>query len=116
VRIPVFARRSNPSVDLPIIRKSVAYCEKQVADLLAEWVNPSDHSQGIIAREFLPRETMPDFSPAPLETLPASELPGVKFEDPENSEAKREERARLVEAARMVTYFGSDKELIPAGI
>ena len=30
MRIPVFARRSNPAVDPPIIRKSLSYGETQV--------------------------------------------------------------------------------------
>ena len=55
MRIPVFARRSNPAIDRPIIRKSVSYAEAQVSDRLADWVDVNDKRRGIIAREYLPR-------------------------------------------------------------
>ena len=53
MRIPVFARRSNPAVDRPIIRKSLSYAETQIADRLADWVDVNDKRQGIVAREYL---------------------------------------------------------------
>lgn len=54
MRIPVFARRANPSVDRPILRKSRAYAEEQIKNGLADWVDYLDPRKGIIAREYLP--------------------------------------------------------------
>ena len=53
MRIPVFARRSNPAVDQPILRKSESYANQQVESGLADWVDPFDHSKGIMCRAFL---------------------------------------------------------------
>ena len=107
MRFPVFARRSNPAIDPPIVRKSFAYCEQQVLDGLAEWINPELPKLGILAKELLPRDT-PLFAPEPLNpALPPSEIPGLKFDDPEKSAEKLAERALLVANARAVTYFGN---------
>lgn len=54
MRIPVFARRSNPAVARPILRKSIAYCQAQVRSGLAEWVDSLDYGRGIVALEYLP--------------------------------------------------------------
>lgn len=43
-------------MDKPIVRKKMAYLEAQVASFVADWVDEGDHSRGIVAREFLPRE------------------------------------------------------------
>lgn len=112
LRIPVFARGSNPAIDPPILRKSAVYCERQVLDRLADWLNPDDRSAGIIAREYLPRETPPVYVPTPeREWLPPVEVSGCVFEDPEQSAEKLAERARLLQGARTVVMFGNDKEL-----
>lgn len=109
----MFARGSNAAIDRPIVRKSFVYCERQVSDLLADWVDSADPVKGIIAREFLPRETPPVFLPEPpRESLPPVEISGVKFEDPEKDREKLAERAHLIQEARTVAYFGRDKELI----
>jgi len=80
----VFARRANPSLDRPLVRKNLIYAETQVAEGLADWVDPCDPSKGIIAREYLPsgKALVPD--PAAVEslTLPRVELPGVKYVPP----------------------------------
>jgi hypothetical protein len=113
VRFPVFARRSNPAVDPPIVRKSLSYLQAQVCDGLADWVDSADPTKGIIAREILPRSE-PVFLPEPVNpALPPLEVHGVHFEDPEKDRTKLSERTNLVEAARMLTYFGADKNLIP---
>lgn len=107
----MFARRSNPSIDPPIVRKSFAYVLQQIQDGLADWVDPSDAKQGIIARELLPRDT-PTFAPEPLNpALPPSEVPGLKFDDPERNPETLERRTLLVAQARMVTYFGPELQL-----
>ena len=56
MRYPVFSKGSNVRVDKPIVRKKMAYLEAQVASFVADWVDEGDHSRGIVAREFLPRE------------------------------------------------------------
>jgi hypothetical protein len=83
MRIPVFARRSNPSVDRPILRKNLIYCQTQVEEGLADWVNLGDPSRGIIAREYLPsgKVLLPELVDETLE-LPSLELPGLKFVPP----------------------------------
>jgi len=53
MRIPVFARRANPSADRPIVKKSESYADAQVAAGLADYVDPKDKRKGIIAREYL---------------------------------------------------------------
>lgn len=54
MRVNVYPRGANPSVDRHILRKSLAYAIEQVENFLAAWVDPADWSKGIIAREFLP--------------------------------------------------------------
>lgn len=82
MRIPVFARRSNPAVDRPILRKSLKYVTEQIESGRANWVDPSDPAKGIVCREMLyfgereiPVETVS------CGTLPV-ELPGIKFVPP----------------------------------
>jgi len=83
-----------------------------VCDGLADWVDFREKSKGIIAREILPRSE-PSFAPAPLNpALPPVELHGVVFEDPELSEKVKAERARLVQEARMISYFGPEKGFV----
>jgi hypothetical protein len=54
MRLPVYPRGANPRLARPILHKKLTYCEKQVEDCLADWVDPADPGQGIVAREFLP--------------------------------------------------------------
>jgi len=56
LRAPIFAKYSNPAIDLPIIKKSIAHCEREVSALLADWVNPADHKAGIICRSMFRRD------------------------------------------------------------
>lgn len=53
MRIPVFARGSNPAVDRRLQRKSESYGIAEVAAARADWVDPLDHSKGIICRAIL---------------------------------------------------------------
>jgi hypothetical protein len=53
MKLRVFGRRANPAVDPHIMRKSLSYCEAQVAQHLADWIDPLDQKKGIIAREML---------------------------------------------------------------
>jgi len=73
-------------VDRPILRKSRSYVEGEVLAGRAEWVNPKDHSQGIICREMLyfgPRlDPSPVASPDDPAKLPPLELPGLIFVPP----------------------------------
>lgn len=97
------------------MRKSLSYGQQQVSDLLADWVNPADYSRGIVARDMLPRGEPafpPDTSALDRLTLPPAEVQGVHFQDPEPSKATLAERARLVTEARMITYFGVEKNIV----
>lgn len=82
MRIPVFARRANPSVDPPILRKSRSYAEEQIQNGLADWVDFNDPRKGIIAREYLPSGKALAAMPEQLEELSALSPPpdaGLKF-------------------------------------
>jgi hypothetical protein len=89
MRIPVFARRANPSIDSPILRKSESYIKQQLAAARVDWVDPTDPRKGVICREMLyfgeralPVETV---SVSSL-LLPPLELPGLHLEKPKNCE------------------------------
>ncbi len=80
MRIPVFARGSNPAIDRPILRKSESYANQQVDSGRADWIDDNDHSRGIVCRELLyfgPREVRVE--PADLKSVNFAELPGVRF-------------------------------------
>ena len=53
MRIPVFARRANPSADRPILRKSISYASLQVDSGKADWIDRAHPEKGIICREML---------------------------------------------------------------
>jgi hypothetical protein len=79
MRIPVFSRRSNPSIDPPILRKSVSYAQDQVKFGRAFWVDDNDPGKGIICRTFLDSA-----KPLPVDTEPSGppvEL-GLRFIPP----------------------------------
>lgn len=79
MRIPVFARRSNPSIDRPILRKKLSYAEAEVKAWRAAWVDPADPRKGIICREMLVSEKRL----IPVETVTVAsfsgELPGLRY-------------------------------------
>lgn len=100
MRFPVFARGVNPSVEKPILHKSKSYAFSQVECGRADWVDPLDHSRGIIAREMIyfgPKELAPE--------QPSSISPGIfglKFIPPKmekNPTLTRLEYASLVDSA-----------------
>lgn len=79
----MFARRSNASIDRPIMRKSMAYLEMQVGEGQADWVDSAEKRSGIIARDLLyfgPRDLPP--SSDSYIGLPPVELPGIRFVPP----------------------------------
>ena len=88
MKFPVFARRSNPAVDRPILRKSKSYVEEQVGRGVAEWVDETNPKRGIICCEMLASGKV-------LETVSAEntdwqwkangELRGVKVVPPSTS-------------------------------
>lgn len=84
MRLRVFARRANPAIDRPILHKSAAYCEDAVNTRFADWVDPQDHSKGIIAREMLPsgKIAVTVEIAATSSLLPPLEPSGCKFVPP----------------------------------
>lgn len=97
----MFARRSNPSVEKPIQRKSKFYVTGEVEAGRADWVDPNDPKKGIICREMLyfgPKEFEPE---QPVE-VNLAELPGIKFIPPKmekNPTLSRLEFASLTRSA-----------------
>jgi len=86
MRIPVFARGTNPRIDRPILRKSETYTDAQVAAGRADYVDPADKSKGIICREMLYFGERPvRVETVPVGYLAPRELPGVKFVPPTTS-------------------------------
>lgn len=81
MRFPVFARRSNPSIDPPILRKSESYITDQVKSGRADWVDPLDPTKGIICRELLYFGFRP-IAPEPETTSGPNVERGLRFEDP----------------------------------
>lgn len=104
MRIPVFARGSNPAIDRPNQRKSLSYGQMEVAEGRADWIDPDDPSKGILCRAFLySGEWLKPVEPEKLfklcrKALPSAEVgPGpTKFEDPEKRLIKRQERRCLL--------------------
>jgi hypothetical protein len=47
MRISVFAIDANPAIDTPMIRKSLTYCETEVAADRASWIDLNDVKKGI---------------------------------------------------------------------
>ena len=54
MKVFVYPRGANPRVDRPIQRKTLEFCRQQVEQYgSADWVDPKDHSKGIVCRQFL---------------------------------------------------------------
>lgn len=84
MRIPVFARRANPCVDRPILRKSESYANEQIQWGRATWVDPEDPRKGIICREVLyfgERLTPPAADTGNSNSF----VVGVKFQPPKSA-------------------------------
>jgi hypothetical protein len=87
MRIPVFARRTNPSVDQPILRKKIGYAKAEVAAFRAAWVDPLDPRKGIICREMITSERKLQPEPdSDSGQYIGAEIPGLRFEPPKNAE------------------------------
>ena len=50
MRAPVYRRGANPNIERPILKKKIAYLEREVADGNATWVDVDDPSRGIFLR------------------------------------------------------------------
>ena len=106
MNLNVYARGSNPAVDRRIQRKSVSFCERQVEEALADWVDPDDHMKGIVCREFLCfGEKILPAQPEQLRklshrnSLPAVEVQNSRFDDPvKNSETLADRMCLIVRA------------------
>lgn len=114
MRIPVFARGSNPAIDHRLVSKSLAYGTAEVEAGRADWVDPNDHSRGILCREFLysgqqlitaaPETVSKLARPRPC-PIPPLEVGNARFDDPEKTYTKRKERMQLIVSARAIAYF-----------
>lgn len=118
MNISVFARGSNPAVDRHIQRKSESFCAIEVNAGRADWVNPDDHSRGIICRDFLYfGEKVSPAQPEQLSkltlrnALPPIEVRGgldssrTQYNDPTKSLVTREARSCLLVRARAFARY-----------
>ncbi|MGA9672790.1 MAG: hypothetical protein WBQ94_26470 [Terracidiphilus sp.] len=112
MRIPVFSRGSNPRVDRPNQRKSLAYGAEEVSQGRADWVDSADPAQGILCREFLySGERLKPAEPEHVKklslrsALPPVEVGGTQFKDPEIRLSARQDRACLIIRARAYAHF-----------
>lgn len=102
MRIPVFARGSNPAIDRPNQRKSLSYGEMEVESGRADWIDPADHSKGILCRAFLySGETLKPAEPEKLfklcrQALAPIEVGHTRFDDPVKAELVRQDRRCLL--------------------
>src|SRR6266536_5127778 len=97
MRIPVFARGSNPAIDRPNQRKSESYGVAEVEAGRADWVDPQDHARGILCREFLYsgeklKPPQPDWVRTLRSSLPPLEVHGSQYDDPIKNLAQRQDR------------------------
>lgn len=122
MRIPVFARGSNPAIDRPNQRKSESYGQEEVDAGRADWIDPDDHAEGILCRAFLySGETLKPAAPEQLKKLRSGSLRSLpplevssKFDDPVKSLAKRQERSCLVVRAHAFARFCDIEQLAQA--
>lgn len=118
MRIPVFARGSNPAIDRPNQRKSESYGIAEVEAGRADWVDFNDHTRGILCRAFLySGETLKPAQPDQVtrlslrNALPPIEIRGgldssrTQFDDPEKSLFTRQDRHCLIVRARAFAHF-----------
>ena len=104
MKISVYARGSNPAVDRHIQRKSLSYCERQVKEALADWVDPSDPTKGILCREFLAfGEKLTPAAPEQVSkltrrrnSLPPLEVSQTQYDDPIKNSTTRQDRHCLI--------------------
>lgn len=86
MRIPVFARRANPSIDRPILKKSFSYVTDQVNAGRADWIDRLKPQRGIICREMLyfgeRHEFVETIAPIKIVGWGSGEIPGLRFVGP----------------------------------
>ena len=121
MRIPVFARGSNPAIDRRLVTKSLVYGTAEVEAGRADWVDPNDHSKGILCRAFLysgeqlvtaaPESLSKLARPRPCPLAPI-EVGNARFDDPEKTYMKRKERMQLIVSARAIAYFNTPVDLV----
>jgi hypothetical protein len=114
MRFPVFARGSNPAIDRPNQRKSGAYCLREVETARADWVNPDDHSKGILCRAFLySGEYLKPAAPEQIRrlsrrnALPPLEVEGSEFDDPVKNSVERQNRHCLIIRAEAFARYAN---------
>lgn len=121
MRIPVFARGSNPAIDRPNQRKSERYGHEEVEAGRADWIDPDDHAKGILCRAFLysgqqlyaaAPEAISKLARPRRCPLPPLEVEFTHFDDPQKSESTRKERMRLIVSARAIAYFDRPLDLV----
>jgi len=83
MRVPVYPRGADPRTSRPILRKSAHYAEDQVNQCLADWVDPLDHSRGIVAREFLPSGKVFAADPRDLSDLKTRFIANCRYCQPD---------------------------------
>jgi len=112
MRIDVFARGANPRIDRPNQRKNVKYGEEEVRAGRADWINPDDHSQGILCRAFLysgqtlkPADRDQISHLSRRRSLASSEVQGLNFDDPMKDMAIRLDRVCLLVRAEAFGRF-----------
>lgn len=108
----MFARGSNPAVDRPNQRKSLSYGTEEVLAGRADWIDPNDHSKGIVCRAFLySAEYLKPAAPEQItqlsrrNSLPPLEVEGTVFDDPIQSTTAREDRYSLLIRAEAFARF-----------
>lgn len=114
MRIPVFARGSNPAIDQPNQRKSESYGLDEVNAGRADWIDPDDHAKGIVCRAFLYNgQTLTPAAPEQLSKLSRRnalspiEVSNTQFDDPQKSLLKREDRYTLLVRAEAFARFAN---------
>jgi hypothetical protein len=115
MRIPVFARGANPAIDPPNQRKSESYGEAEVEAGRADWLDPDDHSKGIVCRAFLYQgQPLKPAQPEQLtsitrlshrNSLPPIEASNTQFDDPVKSLLKQQDRYDLRVRAEAYARF-----------
>ena len=108
MRFPVFAARRNPATDRAIVRKSRSHVQAQVDAGRADWIDPADHSKGIVIREltyFGPRTVSEPSAPV----LAGAELPGLHFEEPETADLIHRIQLRFLPHAQRATVLAIER-------
>ena len=98
----------------------MSYASEEVEAGRADWIDKTDPTQGILCRAFLYGQQLVVAAPEALAKLarprrcplPPLEVELTRFDDPEKSRSKREERMQLIVSARAIAYFDAPIELV----